>query len=498
MKKLCKWVALLLALCMMPFASSLADEPTTLKLGYLTWSGIPADMGKVEAYVNENILVPKLNVQVDLVPINGGSYGEQANLYLNDGAVDVLQLFGQNFWTLVSNGQIAPMNDLLAQYGQGIMERVSPDLWWGCQVDDETYCVPLLSRAYGVNFVVYCREDLCEKYNITTDCFETIAELEEVLAMIKENEPDILPIAASGSLLSYIVADPDSTVYSNTGDYFCGAVSEEIADGMKVVNYYATDEYKRRITIARDWYEKGYVDENIAILSAEDVDNVWDNAGAFCRFGLYAPGFGTPIADSRCIALGTKSEPRTGTAEISVFGWMIPSTSKHSEKAMQLINEIYSNQELAAALQWGIEGEHYVMTGTDDREIRYPEGVTAKTVTYSNDQSYAFGDLFGGLYMEGTPSNYDEICQVFNDAKQKDTYLGFAMNVEYIKTPMAAVSAVVSQYDPQLGCGAVDPETVLPQFLAALEGAGIQICMDEFQAQLDAYVAMHPERFTAE
>ena len=495
MKKIRVTLCMVLALCLTAGSFALADNPTTIRIGYLTWAGVPADMDKVEAYVNENILIPKLNVQLEMIPINGGSYGEQVNLFLNDGAVDLVELFGQNFWTLVSNGQITPMNELLQEYGQGIMERIDPTLWWGCQVDGETYCVPLLSRAYGIDYCLYVREDLAEKYDINMERLETIGQVEELLAMIKEMEPGIIPLVANGSFLGHIVTEPDGTVYSNTGDYICGAVSEDLADGMKVVNYFATDEYARRIKIARDWYEKGYVDENVAILTAEDTENTWNNNGAFCRFGLYAPGFGLPPANSRRIALGTQSEPRTGTAEISVFGWMIPSTSRNHEKAMQVLNEIFTNQDLANALQWGLEGEHYVKTGKDDREIKYPDGVTSQTVTYSNDQSYAFGDLFGGLYMEGTPANYDEICQEFNNAKMKDTYLGFALDVENIKTPMASVSAVISQYDPLLGCGAVDPETTLPEFLAALEGAGIQMCIDEFQTQLDVYAAAHPDRF---
>lgn len=495
MKKLRTYMVMLLVLCLLPFGGAFAANPTTIKIGYLTWGGVPADMDLVEQYVNDTFITPKFNARIEMVPVNGGSYTEQTNLFLNDGAVDILQLFGQNFWTLVSNGQILPLNDLMAEYGQGILEATDPDLWWGCQVDGESYCVPLRSRAYGINYVVYCREDLCEKYGITTDRFETIAELEEVLAMIKENEPDILPIAQNGSFMGHIVTDPDNTVYSNTGDYFCGAVSENVADDMKVVNYYATEEYARRAKIARDWYNKGYVDENIAILTAEDTNAIWNSNGAFCRFGLYAPGFGVPIANARCIALGTQSEPRTGTAEISVFGWMLPARSKNPELAMQILNEIWTNKNLSNALSWGIEGVHYVKTGNDDREIRYPDGVTADTVTYTNDQNYAFGDFFGGLYMEGTPSNYDEICAEFNEQKQKDTYLGFALEVDTIKTPMAAVSAVVSQYDPLLGCGAVDPEVVLPQFLNALEGAGIDICIEEFQYQLDEWVKENPERF---
>lgn len=498
MKKLRNLLVALLIVSLLPMATAFADEPTTIKIGYLTWRGVPADIEKVENYVSENILIPKFNVKLDLVPINGGSYGEQANLFENDGTVDLIQLFGQNLWTLAANGQIEPLDELMAEYGQGILDVIDPDLWWGCQVDGETFCVPLLSRAYGVSWAIYVREDLCDKYNLTEENFRTTESLTEVLAMIKENEPDILPIAANGNILGYIVADPDEPLYSNTGDYCSGALPEDISQGIKVVNYFATDFYKREINIARDWYLKGYVDENIAILNPEDVEAVWNSNGAFCRFGVYAPGFGTPISNSRTFILGERSEPRTGTAEISVFGWMIPAASRNHEKAMQVLNEIFTNKELSNAICWGIEGEHYVKTGADDRQIRYPDGVTAETVTYNNDQNYAFGDFFGGLYLEGTPDNYDEICAAFNETKEKDTYLGFSLDVSNIRTPLAAISAVINQYDPLLGCGAVDPEVVLPEFLAALEGAGIQITMDEFQAQIDEYVAANPERFAQE
>ena len=54
---------------------------------------------------------------------------------------------------------------------------------------------------------------------------------------------------------------------------------------------------------------------------------------------------------------------------------------------------------------------------------------------------------------------------------------------------MTACVNVVNQYNLPLLAGIVDYEEVLPQFLAALEDAGIDKIIAEKQAQLDAWAA---------
>ena len=56
-------------------------------------------------------------------------------------------------------------------------------------------------------------------------------------------------------------------------------------------------------------------------------------------------------------------------------------------------------------------------------------------------------------------------------------------------TALTAVSAVIGQYAPALECGIVDPDEMVPEFLNALEAAGMSEVIAENQAQLDAWLA---------
>ena len=67
--------------------------------------------------------------------------------------------------------------------------------------------------------------------------------------------------------------------------------------------------------------------------------------------------------------------------------------------------------------------------------------------------------------------------------------LGFVFDNKPVENEMAALGNVAAQYALALDCGAVDPETALPEFLSALDAAGMQKYLDEANAQLDAYLA---------
>ena len=57
------------------------------------------------------------------------------------------------------------------------------------------------------------------------------------------------------------------------------------------------------------------------------------------------------------------------------------------------------------------------------------------------------------------------------------------------ESQIAALSNVVSQYAGSLESGSVDPDEYLPQFLEALDAAGLKDVMAAKQEQLDAFLA---------
>ena len=60
---------------------------------------------------------------------------------------------------------------------------------------------------------------------------------------------------------------------------------------------------------------------------------------------------------------------------------------------------------------------------------------------------------------------------------------------ENVSTQAAAISNVYNQYYKALTYGDVNPDDIMPQFLADLEAAGINELIADYQAQVDAWLA---------
>lgn len=467
-------------------------DPVTINMVYVSWGEVPPDIQEVEDTFNEKIAIPKINVKVHLVPINGGSWNDQTNLLLQSGeGIDLMMMFGNDLTNMVNSGQIMPMTQYLDEYGKDIKKKVEADLWPGCSVDNEIYCVPEISRTYGCDLALICRQDLCDKYGITASHLDTLEDIENVLKTIHENEPDLTPLinGANNTLVFNLPTDPGDRVFSNLGFYSVGAIAED-SGTTKVENYYESPEYRKKVETVRKWYQAGYLAPNNAVSTAEDNNALWDQGKVFAKLDISSPGY-NPGANTKIptktITLGAQGEPRTGTGEISIFGWMLTSRSKYPEQAMQLLNLIYSDVDATNLLAWGIEGKHYVKTGTDVREIDYPEGITTQTVGYTNSMNAAFGDFYHGYYFKGSNPNIASVSEDYNINKQKSKFLGFTLDQSNIKSQMAVLDSVVSEYAKPLEMGAVNPDEMLPKFLKALDNAGIKDTIAEFQKQIDEW-----------
>ena len=53
--------------------------------------------------------------------------------------------------------------------------------------------------------------------------------------------------------------------------------------------------------------------------------------------------------------------------------WSIGSTSERPDKAMKVLNEMYTNPELANLLTYGIEGKTYQVLDREQKIIGFPE-----------------------------------------------------------------------------------------------------------------------------
>lgn len=456
-----------------------AAPPTELNMMYL---GNPqTDVALVEEAINK-ILIPKINVKLKITGVSAGAYMQQQNLVLSSGEkVDLMMTFPFTYLSLVSQGKIQEIGPLLDKYGSGIKDALGKYLE-GSKVNGKIYGVrPMSDFAGGGGFTI--RKDIVDKYKIDLTTLKSFRDIGNVLKVIKDNEPKTFPLTYSSQaagILEYAMQfDVDKL-----GDYF-GAIMYNATD-LKVVNIFESQYYADNVKMMRDWYTKGYIMKDVAT-ATEDNRTLVKSGKAYCYINPTKPGIEVQESAQCGYQMVTQqySNPVSCTSNITLFQWVVPNACTAPDKAVQLLNEMYTNADLENLLSYGIEGKHYEKKA--DGTIGFPAGVTDKTSGYFLNSAWMMGNEFIAHVWNGNSPDVWEKTKELNASATLSKAMGFSYDATPVKTEVAAVTNVYNQYKKGLESGSVDPSKVLPEFLSKLKASGIDKIIAEKQKQLDAW-----------
>jgi putative aldouronate transport system substrate-binding protein len=111
------------------------------------------------------------------------------------------------------------------------------------------------------------------------------------------------------------------------------------------------------------------------------------------------------------------------------------------------------------------------------------------TSGYYPGTAWMFGNQFNDyLFDNENPQKWDNFKK-FNDAAVPSKLLGFNFNIEPVKNEVAAFQNASKEFIPGLHTGSVDPNEVLPKFLAKMKAIGVDKIQAEAQSQLDKWKA---------
>lgn len=464
--------------------SSSKNQPAEITYAFPAFGNIPMDLKQVEDEINK-ISVKEINVRVKLKPVNGGNWNQQVTLMISGGEdLDLMPTLGQ-FSTMVSKKQLVDITDLLKKYGQGIKSTLGDDFLRGTTVDGKLYGVTLGNGKAAVPNIVM-RKDILDKYGLSIDNVKTLDDIAKIYEVVSKKEPEmsmLIPQAtgnvslAPGSLLM-------QSKYDNLGDNIGVLIGN---DNYKVVNVYESDEYKAIFKTMRDWNKKGYIMKGAAT-STETAVNLLKAGKGFSQFSNGEAGLDAQLSRNTGHPFVAKKlqDPNITSGTLNGLTWVIPVTSKNPEAAMKFLNLTYTNTDVINLLDWGIEGKHYVEKS--DGTIGYPEGVDANNTGYGLGQDWLFGNQLIAHVWEGNDPNNYKILAENNKTAPISNALGFTFDSSMVKTEIASVTNVTSQYLPGLDTGSVDPDKILPEFISKLKAAGIDKIIEEKQKQLDAWV----------
>jgi putative aldouronate transport system substrate-binding protein len=427
----------------------------------------------------------KINANVKLTNINWGNWSQQTTLMLAGNEKMDLMVTSTPFYNYnsqVAKGQLVPLDDLLASHGDGILKAMDPAYLDAAKVNGKIYGIPS-HRDMAASYGLIMRKDLLDKYGIDASNVKNFDDVEKVFAQIKEKDPNITPIVPSqgGSAL---FENFYPAFFDLLGDGL-GVLNYSNGDSLKVVNLYESAEYKELVTRARKWNQLGYIAKDAAT-TKEALNELIKADKAFSGFGNFKPGYDVQVATATGvpIQLAELYPARSTTNTVTIFMFSIPKNSENPEKAMEFLNLMYTDADVVNLLDYGVEGKHYVKKGN---VINFPDGVNSNNSGFNLQQGWMFGNQFLSHVWEGNPEDIWDQQQAFNKAAKPSPALGFAYNPDSVKTEVAAVLNVISQYRMSLETGSVDPEKILPKFINDLKAAGVDKIITEKQRQLDEW-----------
>ncbi len=464
-------------------------EPSVeLKMLLYAFGGSVADANLVEQELNAYI-EPKIGARVDMEFINVGSWNEQINLRICGGQqIDLMPTFGAEIASLYTQEALLPLDELIRAYGQGIVEEVGAPYIDAGKINGQLYSI-VTEHEFAANKVFLYRKDIADKYGLDFGSVKELADLEPLLKVIKENEPDMAPMCSGGAgTLSFL----NNFNWDMIGT---GGVILDPANSLTVENLYASEQYRELVTLMHRWYEEGYIAKDAAT-STVGYSELFDSGKAFGCIAGSKPGFveqeerkiSKPLAEVELVPTITT------TSGITIANWVIPTVCAYPEKAMQLLNLMYTDPVVANLLAYGIEGVHYEMVDKENDVAGYVEGQNYASCGYAPSLGWILGGQFITHVWEGNAPDIWEQTRNFNNTAIVSKALGFNFDHAPVQNERTAVNNVIHKYAAGLEAGALDPAEELDKFIEELKSAGIDTIIAEQQRQLDAWAASVSER----
>lgn len=468
-----------------------SGDAVTVRMTYITGGVEPDGLDRVEAALNEQTLA-KIGCNIELVPVAHADEAATYNKWFASGEdVDIICTVFQDYLAMINAGGFQPLDDLIAEYGKDMLEKDKDKSFLGAgRYKGQLYGIPTIPSAPGNGGALYMRKDVFDQLDTTgmdVEGYIGYEELDSLLSQIHEKFPEYTALGVSGKDRSksnfFFVRNYDNLGVGESSGVVVNALEETTVE-----NLYATEEYREYLDWMRKWYQAGYISKDAAT-SDEAGDDLFTAAKAATYIGMSTPGTrenteleaGTEVVQIDLCPTWMTTNVYTGVL------FFIPTNAANPEKAMEVLNLLFTDGEFSNVLANGVEGEDYTVTDAENGVIEFNGSAEKK---YSN----MYGVWGDGAQWFISPPTTPDIYQQRKDylaetvAHTSKVY-GYKFDASSVETEQSTVKNVIAKYLTQLEYGTVDVDTVLPEFLKDLENAGMNKIIEENQRQLNEWLA---------
>ena len=497
-----KILSLVMALCMLICMTPAVAEAAPVELEWYVREGSAPSNQMVWDAINE-YLIEKINVKINFHYVQTDEYGQKMQPMVMSGQkmdiINVNDALPYVEWT--KKGAFMPMDDLL-QYAPETVALVGEDFFNAMKIDGKIYAIPSVKdsvQMYSARFNKTLNEELgltipteINGYkDLVSYLYEAKAardakypELSEMGVPITRCYPDIekwVQFEKINSLLGVNVAGIEG-------------MTEYAADGSEVFSIFQSEEYKNMCrTLGQMRLDGLLYDGDVWYYDSDQVfkpNYVLNDIGSgWVEAGINADD---PVQKRWETAFVPFKDNVAMTSYLHLAANAISATCEHPVEAMKALELINTDEFIATAIRFGLEGVHY--TENEDGTLFTDD---PSLLNYNNDNNfYWYGAQFGALVKAKVPASkgsaqfMDKLAEA--NAKAKAGQMGFIFDPTPVQNELAACSAKIDEYNTNLKFGKLgsmeEINASLEAFDKALEEAGIDKVVAECQAQLNAFL----------
>lgn len=490
-----------------------ALEQKTIQL-MITGAGKQANSDKVWAAFNEQLQQYVPNTTVEFIDVSFDEYSEKFSQVLASGEGVDLAWTG---WLInkpqnIADGNLRPLDDLLAEYGQGIVDILGENVVeiHRNAADGKLYYLPswqgLCGERRGWLVVTEIAELAGDTWIEDTEAAlnkwrNNYSGIEDFQAVLDQATKYLAAAKEAGKLGAGINTGRAFGWSMYNGMYsFLGVGGAEIGitycDGtFTVKDGVAGEHYKLYAKTMADWYKEGYIRSDImsvdtSTLTTPKNGEITDTTYVFsCDPYLTEADQEAAIADA---GMDMTYLPIEENAYLILGGdtsYAIPYCADEPERAMMVLNAIYSQPDLYNTLIYGIEGEDYTKNADGTITTSYVGASPTADDSYGI-QRWIIGSCKNALINNGTDPNYYTDLEALEETARVNPFLNFTFDRTNVEGICASILNVYYEYGPQIDNGVAGDnwEELYNNYMAARKDAGIEELVTEFQNQLNAYI----------
>lgn len=447
----------------------------------------PVDLPIIEAEINKMAL-EELNATVKFNYTTWTDWEQKYRLLLTSG--QPVDLIFTAEWTqyqaYAKNGAFMALDDLLPKAAPTLYEFVPQEMWDAVRIDGKIQTVPATWKEY-VTFGNVWREDLRQKYDLPIP--DSIENIEAYLEGIKQNEPDMIPLAGNGLFHTPGYYDFKYEPAGVASYGFPYGLLIPYDDPSNVQHFWGSDQHLEDLKRMKDWMDKGYFSRNVlttqdtahtmldtgkSALMLGDNPNRWNSTNQAMKANHpdwdlgyypypYKKGYATPVHPIH-------------------NGFAIPISSQHPERALAFYEKMVTDKRYNWLTQYGIEGTHFQVTDAGHYENLSPSfnRESMNGWAWRNPEFMLFDESFDAV---------NEIFEELDKIAKPDIFTGFAEDWTPYQAERAALEQVRQQYLHPLEVGLVDDvEGGLNTFMEKAREAGLDKIQQAFTEQWLQYL----------